>query len=173
MRRLEHCNIVKLKYFFYSSGEKVGFFYYSVVSDSVPLTGAGPLLLCPAERRSVPQPSVGVYSRDGLQGGPPLQPVQADDPHQLHQAVHVPAVPQPGLHPLAGHLPPGHQAAEPAARPRVGRPQAVRLRQRQAPRAGRTQCVIHLLALLPSARAYLRRHRLHHQYRYVLRYHRP
>lgn len=23
MRRLEHCNIVKLKYFFYSSGEKV------------------------------------------------------------------------------------------------------------------------------------------------------
>lgn len=25
MRRLEHCNIVKLKYFFYSSGEKVSF----------------------------------------------------------------------------------------------------------------------------------------------------
>jgi len=23
MRRLEHCNIVKLKYFFYSSGDKV------------------------------------------------------------------------------------------------------------------------------------------------------
>lgn len=25
MRRLEHCNIVKLKYFFYSSGDKVNF----------------------------------------------------------------------------------------------------------------------------------------------------
>jgi hypothetical protein len=26
MRRLEHCNIVKLKYFFYSSGDKVRYF---------------------------------------------------------------------------------------------------------------------------------------------------
>ena len=25
MRKLDHCNIVKLKYFFYTSGEKVGF----------------------------------------------------------------------------------------------------------------------------------------------------
>lgn len=29
MRRLEHCNIVKLKYFFYSSGEKVIMQFYS------------------------------------------------------------------------------------------------------------------------------------------------
>lgn len=30
MRRLEHCNIVKLKYFFYSSGDKVRIFIYSI-----------------------------------------------------------------------------------------------------------------------------------------------
>lgn len=29
MRRLEHCNIVKLKYFFYSSGDKVIFTYFT------------------------------------------------------------------------------------------------------------------------------------------------
>lgn len=27
MRRLQHCNIVKLKYFFYSGGEKVSLVY--------------------------------------------------------------------------------------------------------------------------------------------------
>lgn len=31
MRRLEHCNIVKLKYFFYSSGEKVIMQFYPYV----------------------------------------------------------------------------------------------------------------------------------------------
>lgn len=30
MRRLEHCNIVKLKYFFYSSGDKVTIQFYLV-----------------------------------------------------------------------------------------------------------------------------------------------
>lgn len=29
MRRLEHCNIVKLKYFFYSSGEKVEIYIFT------------------------------------------------------------------------------------------------------------------------------------------------
>lgn len=34
MRRLEHCNIVKLKYFFYSSGEKVGPFYLIIYNKT-------------------------------------------------------------------------------------------------------------------------------------------
>lgn len=36
MRRLEHCNIVKLKYFFYSSGEKVSKTWMSFTSSCLP-----------------------------------------------------------------------------------------------------------------------------------------
>uniref|UniRef100_A0A8B9QET8 Protein kinase domain-containing protein n=1 Tax=Apteryx owenii TaxID=8824 RepID=A0A8B9QET8_APTOW len=45
------------------------------------------------------------------------------------QGLHVPALPELGLHPLAGRLPPRHQAAEPARGSRHGRAQALRLRQ--------------------------------------------
>lgn len=36
MRRLEHCNIVKLKYFFYSSGDKVTILFLSISSSPRP-----------------------------------------------------------------------------------------------------------------------------------------
>ncbi|XP_066583960.1 glycogen synthase kinase-3 beta-like isoform X4 [Prorops nasuta] len=38
MRRLEHCNIVKLKYFFYSSGDKMDEVYLNLVLEYIPET---------------------------------------------------------------------------------------------------------------------------------------
>lgn len=38
MRRLDHCNIVKLKYYFYSSGEKKDEIYLNLVLDFIPET---------------------------------------------------------------------------------------------------------------------------------------
>lgn len=38
MRRLEHCNIVKLKYFFYSSGDKKDEVYLNLVLEFIPET---------------------------------------------------------------------------------------------------------------------------------------
>merc|ERR1719418_338684 len=38
MRRLEHCNIVKLMYFFYTSGEKKDEIYLNLVLEFVPET---------------------------------------------------------------------------------------------------------------------------------------
>ena len=35
MRKLDHCNIVKLRYFFYTSGEKVSVFCFIVVNFTV------------------------------------------------------------------------------------------------------------------------------------------
>lgn len=47
----------------------------------------------------------------------------------LDAVVHVPAVQEPGLHPFVRDLPSGHQAPEPAAGPRDGRSQTLRLWQ--------------------------------------------
>ena len=33
MRKLDHCNIVRLRWFFYSSGEKVSNFIFNIVQD--------------------------------------------------------------------------------------------------------------------------------------------
>lgn len=44
-------------------------------------------------------------------------------------ALHVPVVPEPGVHSLVRYLPSGHQAPEPAVGPGDGRAQALRLRQ--------------------------------------------
>ena len=38
MRRLEHCNIVKLMYFFYTSGEKKDEIYLNLVLEFIPET---------------------------------------------------------------------------------------------------------------------------------------
>lgn len=47
----------------------------------------------------------------------------------LDAVVHVPAVQESGLHPFVRDLPSGHQAPEPAAGPRDGRSQTLRLWQ--------------------------------------------
>lgn len=46
----------------------------------------------------------------------------------LLAAVHVSTLSLVGVYPLAGHLPQGHQTAEPALGSGHGRPEAVRLR---------------------------------------------
>ncbi|CAG2182437.1 unnamed protein product, partial [Oppiella nova] len=38
MRRLDHCNVVKLKYFFYTSGEKKDEVYLNLVLEFIPET---------------------------------------------------------------------------------------------------------------------------------------
>ncbi|CAM5176730.1 unnamed protein product [Eretmochelys imbricata] len=123
MRKLDHGNIVRLRYYFYSSGGEEG--------------------------RGVPEPGAGLCARDGVPRGTPLHQGQADHPRHLCQGVHVPALPQPGLHPFPGCLSPRHQTPEPSGGPRHSRAQAVRLRQCQAAGAGRTQRLLHLLPLLP------------------------
>lgn len=45
MRRLEHCNIVKLKYFFYSSGDKVCFYKFYVIYISTQAENCGGILV--------------------------------------------------------------------------------------------------------------------------------
>ena len=42
MRRLEHCNIVKLMYFFYTSGEKKDEIYLNLVLEFIPETVSFP-----------------------------------------------------------------------------------------------------------------------------------
>ena len=43
MRRLEHCNIVKLMYFFYTSGEKKDEIYLNLVLEFIPETVRFPI----------------------------------------------------------------------------------------------------------------------------------
>lgn len=43
MRKLEHCNIVKLKYFFYSSGDKVSVFGLNIDYKTFTRTAASGL----------------------------------------------------------------------------------------------------------------------------------
>ena len=115
MRKLDHCNIVRLRYFFYSSGEKVrpqcveesstltppvclpaflvtaGLFpRYS--SQTLPpplpcsfLTMPHTSPLLSAERRALSKSGAGICARDGVPGGPPFYQGQVDHPYHLCQ----------------------------------------------------------------------------------------
>lgn len=113
MRKLDHCNIVRLRYFFYSSGEKVRPGYgdsSSVWAPPVcclshgcaslpPLfpTHLPPPLPCSflmtphtspllsAERRALPKPGAGICARDSVPGGPPFYQGQVEHPYHLCQ----------------------------------------------------------------------------------------
>lgn len=87
----------------------------------------------------------------------------------IFPVIYVPIIPIVGVHTLPRHMSQRHKTPKPAVGPRNGRPQAVRLRQRQAPRQGRAERLVHLQSLLQGARAHIRRHRLHDQDRRVER----
>lgn len=72
MRIVRHPNIVELKAFYYSNGERV-----RTVRYRLKLTNG--VTNCRTERRSLPQPRLGVCSRDSLQGIEILQ--QDEDNH--------------------------------------------------------------------------------------------
>lgn len=115
MRKLDHCNIVRLRYFFYSSGEKVrpqcveesstltppvclpaflmttGLFpRYSPQTFPPPvpcsfLTMPHTSPLLSAERRALSKSGAGICARDGVPGGPPFYQGQVDHPYHLCQ----------------------------------------------------------------------------------------
>jgi glycogen synthase kinase 3 beta len=72
MRKLEHQNIVKLKYFFYSSGDKKDELYLNLILEYIPET------VYRVARH---------YSKK-----------QTNNSRFIHQVVHVPAVPGTSLH---------------------------------------------------------------------------
>ena len=97
MRRLDHCNIVSLLYFFYTSGEKKVRQTSSSVFLSLFFTHSG---------RDIPEPGTGVHTRNSVQGCETVQQTKTDYPRHLHQVVHVPTLQVLGLHPLKRYLSP-------------------------------------------------------------------
>lgn len=115
MRKLDHCNIVRLRYFFYSSGEKVcNIIRFYFVSSPVAvrftvfcvtkcnITMAlitklhlmlcsfrlpPPSLLFVVERWSVFEPGAGLRTRDRVQSCSPLQQGQDHHTHHLRQST--------------------------------------------------------------------------------------
>lgn len=111
MRKLDHCNIVRLRYFFYSSGEKVrpwvcgGVLHpcsclpFPCDCQSFPryphepsLPFPTPFLTVPhtsplhsAERRALSKSGAGIRARDSVPGGPPFHQGQVDHPYHLCQ----------------------------------------------------------------------------------------
>ena len=81
MRRLDHLNIVQLKYFFFSSGDKV-----RPVSDERKLTVDLFLLLVADERRSLLKSRPGVYTGNGLSRGTSLHQAKANHSAPLRQS---------------------------------------------------------------------------------------
>ena len=73
MRRLDHCNIVSLLYFFYTSGEKKVGEKFLCLDLTLLLIG-----------RDLPEFGAGVHPRDRLQGGQAVQQAEADHPRHLH-----------------------------------------------------------------------------------------
>ena len=69
-----------------------------------------------AAGRAVPEPGSRVRAGDGLQRGEALPQEQADPADAAGQAVPLPARQSAGAHSRPRDLPPGHQAAESAAR---------------------------------------------------------
>ena len=85
MRRLDHCNIVSLLYFFYTSGEKkVGHsLHHSPVIFSP---------VCSFSGRNLFEPCFGIYPWNCLQSCEAIQQAEADNSCHLYKAVHVSTV---------------------------------------------------------------------------------
>jgi hypothetical protein len=106
MRIVRHPNIVELKAFFYNNGERV-----CVCKQARPCIFVY-LTVSATEGRGLPESRTRIRSRDRL---PCLALLQQDEDRHAHsrgQALHLPALPLPRLHPLPRHLPQGHQAAK-------------------------------------------------------------
>lgn len=84
MRLVSHPNVVELKAFFYSNGEKVSPILLSANRTSL----ISPPM--PPEGRSLPQPRSGVRTRDRLPSFQALCQAQAGHANVAGQVVHVP-----------------------------------------------------------------------------------
>lgn len=96
----------------------------------------------------VSEPRVGVRTRDGVLCGQALPPPETVRPHRSREVVHVSIVARAGAYTRHGHMPPRHQASEPAGGPRQAHPEAVRLRVGQGLGERRAQRGIYMFKVL-------------------------
>ena len=175
MRMVSHPNVVNLHAFFYSNGEKVG-------RRAAPMIVSHAKQCCSGqEGRSLPQSRPRIRSRNRLSRVAAVCEIEADYAHELHQALHVrfpeyisyppliisqvPTSPLTRLHPLSRNLPSRHQTSEPSTESTHWYSQTVRFRIGKDPGGGRAKCLVHLLEILPRARAYFRCYKLHNEHR--------
>ena len=62
MKQLQHCNVVVLKYFFYSTGERKGEIYTNIVMEFLPENLARAVAKCAKLKRPMPDVCVKLYS---------------------------------------------------------------------------------------------------------------
>mmetsp|Transcript_39443 Transcript_39443/g.92746 ORF Transcript_39443/g.92746 Transcript_39443/m.92746 type:complete len:298 (-) Transcript_39443:1489-2382(-) len=129
MKVMDHDCVVRLKHYYEKPGRKKDETFLQIVMEYLPDTLRSVTLRYQKKTEALP--------------------------HRAHQDVHVPDAQGNGVHSLASHLPPRHQARQPAGRPHDAAAQAVRLWLLQSAGQGAAQHLVHLLALLPRARAAL------------------
>jgi hypothetical protein len=117
MRIVRHPNIVELKAFYYSNGERV--------HTALPILMTSLTNIRAAERRSLPQSRSGIRTRDSLPCLAIFQQDEDDNANPGSQALHLSTLQIAGLHPLSRHLPSRHQAPKPSARSCKRRSQTV------------------------------------------------
>ena len=122
----------------------------------------------PKERRSVPQFSSRIRTRDRVSCESSLRKAQAADADASNQTVYVPAPPLSCLHSLCWNLPSRYQAAKPSSKSSDGRAKALRLWLGENLGSRGAERQLHLLALLPCTRIDFWSHELHYKYRCVL-----
>jgi serine/threonine protein kinase len=79
MRKLEHQNIVKLKFFFYSSGDKVTLLFAAIITSFFAF----------AEGRTLSEFDSGIHTRDGVSSGAPLFEAAPNDSDTVHQGARL------------------------------------------------------------------------------------
>ena len=109
MRLVSHPNVVDLRAFFYSNGDKVDLNLYHLF----PSHPYSPFLL-QAERRNLPQSRPRIHPRNRLPRKPSLLQTQTAHADAPNQTIHVPAPALPGLHPFSGDMSSRYQTSEPA-----------------------------------------------------------
>lgn len=187
--QIGHPNIVELKHYYFqhvrvgdSKASRAGSLSERSHSMSVRSCSVAPHPPHPSHltglhpRRALPQPRSRAHALEPprarlhgvIEAGDTARPAAATAPDARREALRVPAVPRPRLHPRRRRDAPRHQAAEHPRRPAAPRPQALRLRLGQAARLGRGVRAVHLLAILPRAGARPRRCALLDGHRHVV-----
>lgn len=108
MRRLDHCNIVSLLYFFYTSGEKKDEIYLNLVLEYIPETVYKVARQYSKQKQTIPVTFIKLYMYQLFRLE--LQLVLLSQYDGLYPQVAC-------LHPLSRDLSSRHQTSEPSARP--------------------------------------------------------
>src|ERR1700738_4332512 len=103
MKLVSHPNVVDLKAFFYTNGDKVPLSDVCTVIFFIILFFS----FC-AEGRSVSQPHARICTRNSLPRKSPLRQTQTAHAHVTNQIVHVSTPALPRIHSFRGDMPPRH-----------------------------------------------------------------